>query len=91
MYISWGAKRIMQTRKYLERGIEPANAIGYQGEIGRFMRVDQSCDATDFGVVRLSGIASGPLFMDFTRNFRKRFSVQYQDIESLLSDGWVVA
>jgi hypothetical protein len=55
------------------------------------MRVDQSCDATDFGVIRLSGIASGPLSMDFTRNFRKQFCVQYQDIESLLSDGWVVA
>ena len=29
--------------------------------------------------------------MDFIRNFRKQFRVQYQDIESLLSDGWVVA
>ena len=91
MYISWSAKRRMQTRRYLERGVRPANEIGYQGEIGRFMRVDQSCDATDFGVIRLSGIASGPLSMDFTRNFRKQFCVQYQDIESLLSDGWVVA
>ena len=91
MFVAFSAQESSRTRTYFERGVEPANEIGYQGSIGRFMRIDQERSATDYGVIRLSGIARGPLCMDYTRNYLSRHSAQYADVESLLSDGWVVA